>query len=412
MRNGYEDMVLKHWRVLMAIGVLFAAQVHAEAQVRYGADLLLSDSLHLIEGRRVGLLANHTSRLSNGVLLFDTLRALPGVTLTAVFSPEHGFRGTAADGVHVGSGRVAGIPLHSLYGETRRPAPDMLADIDVLILDLQDVGARYYTYLTTMALCLEAATDAGLPVIVCDRPNPVGGVLVEGPIRDEDMQSFVAFLPIPVRHGLTVGEVLTMALGEDMLAVSKEPRLTVVPASGWRRGMLWDDTGLVWINPSPNMRSPDAALAYPGTCLLEGTNLNEGRGTEAPFLQFGAPFIDGEILAGALNARGLPGVRFHPTRYIPAAQPGAPHPRFRGERIEGIRLEIIDRRAFQSVRTGLEILFELRGRYGAFISHTSYLYRLFGVPDFLDGSLSAIVERCNEDVRSFLTRRTDYLLYP
>ncbi|MBR9975620.1 MAG: DUF1343 domain-containing protein [Bacteroidetes bacterium] len=402
---------MRRWIVGLGVWLLLVLPT-ASGQVRSGADVLLGDSLHLLHGRRIGLMANHTSRLSDGRMLFDSLRSLPGVTVAALFSPEHGFRGTAADGVAIGSDTVAGVPLHSLYGATRRPTPDMLAGLDVLVMDLQDIGVRYYTYLSTMAMCLEAAAEAGLPVLLCDRPNPLGGLIIEGPIRNDSLRSFVGYLPLPVRHGLTAGEAMRMAVGEGWLADSAAPRLTVLPCAGWKRNMYHDDTGLPWINPSPNMRSPDAALAYVGTCLLEGTNLNEGRGTEEPFLRFGAPFIDGDTLASMLNALELRGVRFHALRYRPIPMPGAPNPRFSGRVCGGVRLEITNRHCYESFRTGLEIIAVLRRQHDAFLSFRSYLDLLSGIRGTKDRSVFDLLDRADADRRDFLPLRAPYLLYP
>ncbi|MFZ1729046.1 MAG: DUF1343 domain-containing protein [Bacteroidota bacterium] len=395
--------------IILALGLLFPGQ--AAAQVRSGAEVLLSDSLHLLIGKRIGLLANHTSRLSNGVLLFDTLLTQKEITLAAVFSPEHGFRGTAADGEAVASGVVAGVPLHSLFGATRRPTPEMFAGLDVLVMDLQDVGARYYTYLSTMAMCLETAAAAGLPVIVCDRPNPVGGEIVEGPIRDDSLRSFVGYLPLPVRHGLTAGEAVRMMVGEGWLRGAVRPMVTVVPCAGWSRAMYYDETGLPWVRPSPNIISLDAAISYTGMCLLEGTNISEGRGTDAPFLMFGAPFIDADSLSAALNARGLPGVRFHPAAFTPKPGTGAPHPKYNGQECAGARIEITDRALFDSFGCGVAILSVLRIHYGAFFTCTSYLDQLAGVPRFNELSVPAVSRRSADDVRRFTAERLPYLLY-
>jgi uncharacterized protein YbbC (DUF1343 family) len=396
---------------LHALVLLCMIAAQAGSQVRSGAEVLLADSMHLVAGKRVGLLANHTSRLPNGVMLFDTLLALKEITLAAVFSPEHGFRGTAADGEAVASGVVEGVPMYSLYGAMRRPTAQMFAGIDVLVMDLQDIGARYYTYLSTMAMCMETAAEAGVPVILCDRPNPVGGEIVEGPIREDSMRSFVGYLPLPVRHGLTAGEALRMAVGEGWLRNAVLPDLTVLPCAGWRRAMYYDDTGLSWVDPSPNITSLDAAISYAGTCLLEGTKVSEGSGTDTPFLLFGAPFIDADSLAAALNARELPGVRFHPTSFDPSPRAGAPHPRFSGQRCAGARLEITDRAAFESFRCGMEILSELRTRHGVFLSFTSYLDQLAGIPRIIELSLDAVSRRGADDVRRFTAKRIPYLLY-
>ncbi len=381
-------------------------------QVRTGADVLIADSLHLLKGKRVGLLANHTSRLASGEMLFDVLRAHPELTVTAVFSPEHGFSGSAADGEAVASGMAGDVPLHSLYGITRRPTPAMFDGIDVLVMDLQDIGARFYTYISTMAMCCETAAETGVRVIVCDRPNPLGGVKMEGPVRDESQRSFVGYLPLPVRHGLTAGEALRMAVGEGWLRDGAAPQLTVIPCDGWRRGMDFDATGLPWVSPSPNIPSVDAAFAYPGTCLLEGSNLSEGRGTDTPFLVFGAPFVDAEALCAGLEARQLPGVRFHTAHFTPDPRRGAPHPRFTGERCAGVRIEITDRATFNAFRTGVNILDEVRAQYGAFLSFTSYLDLLAGVSGFIKLPIEDAIRRSAEDIRRFSARRIPYLLYP
>ncbi len=381
------------------------------SSVKPGCDVLLTDSLHLLRHRRVGLLCNHTTRLSNGVFLFDTLRRISDVTLVAVFTPEHGFRGSADAGEEVRSGEVEGIPLYSLYGDTRRPTPAMLADIDILILDLQDIGARYYTFVTTMMYCLEAAAESDIPVLLLDRPNPIGGVAIEGPVREEGQKSFVSYLPTPVRHGMTAGELARMAIGEGWLRGAAQPRLNVIPLRGWRRDMYYDETGLPWVRPSPNINSLDAALAYVGTCLLEGSNISEGRGTDAPFLLFGAPFIDGDTLASALNEQGLPGVSFQSVPFVPAPRAGATQPRYAGMTCGGVRLEITDRRAFSAWYCGVEILRILRRLYDEKTTCTSYLSLLTGTDSFC-AHLSSLNETAwYDEVSQFSSARMPYLLY-
>lgn len=410
-RAGHAAGTGRYLVLFCAIAIM-AASGMLHAQVRFGADVLLADSVHLLSGRRVGLVANHTSRLSSGVTLFDTLRTHPGLELVAVFTPEHGFRGTAADGEAVASDTVGGIPVISLYGAARRPRPAMFEGLDILVMDLQDIGVRYYTYISTMAACLETAAQADVPVIVCDRPNPLGGLAVEGPIREDSLRSFVGYFPVPVRHGLTAGELLRMAAGEGWLRTAARPRLTVIAAAGWRRSMYYDETGLPWVDPSPSIRSVDAALAYVGTCLLEGTNVNEGRGTDRPFLMFGAPFLDAPAFAEEMNRRGLPGVRFQASRFVPKAKNGAPNPKYRDTEIPGILIEIEDRRRFEPFRTGMEILVALRARHGAFLSTTTYLSLLSGISGFIDQSVPALLSRSDADVRRFRDRRKSYLLYP
>lgn len=284
-----------------------------------GIRVLLEDSLHLIRGRRVGLITNHTGiavRPGNGVMSsIDLLYRHPEVELAALYSPEHGIRGDAEAGERVADGmdEETGLPVHSLYGDTRKPTPEMLAGVDVLLFDIQDIGARYYTYVWTMALAMEAAGENGIPFVVLDRPNPIGGALVQGNVLDPEFSTFVGLYPVPMRHGMTAGELARLLQGEFGIDVA----LTVAPVRGWYRGMLFEETALPWVAPSPNMPDLTSALHYPGTCLFEGTNLSVGRGTGRPFQQVGAPFLDGSELARSLNDRGLPGVRFEAVRFTP-----------------------------------------------------------------------------------------------
>jgi uncharacterized protein YbbC (DUF1343 family) len=322
-------------------------------QVSPGLEQLLLHHLAQVQGRRVGLITNASSVLPD---LTDTQTALHaiGVCLVALFSPEHGLYGVEPDGAAVTSGRgPEGLPVYSLYGETCRPTPEMLASLDVLLFDIQDVGARFYTYIWTMSLALEAAAEAGLAFIVLDRPNPLGGQASEGPVLEPEYASFVGRHPIPIRYGLTIGELAGWLNGELNLGAD----LTVVPMQGWRREMFFEDTGLPWVPPSPAMPWPASALVYPGTCLIEGTNLSEGRGTALPFHLVGAPWIDGRRLADALNRLELAGVRFRPAVFQPAAHKWA------GQRCGGVQLHATDRRAFRPVTAGLHVLATVRALY-------------------------------------------------
>ena len=287
--------------------------------VRPGLEVLAGRLGSLLAGRRVGLLAHPASVARDLTHAADVIRKMRRVRLTALFGPEHGLGGVVQDHVHVGAGydRARRAPVYSLYGKGRlAPTPAMLRGIDVLVVDLQDVGARYYTYAWTTVLAMQVCAREGKPVIVLDRPNPLGGERLEGNDADPNFASFVGLYPLPIRHGLTIAELAayhneTQALGCD---------LTVVPMAGWRREMLWEDTELPWVAPSPNMPTPDTARVYPGGCLLEGTNLSEARGTTRPFEWVGAPYLDGPKLAAALERRGLPGVRFRPITFEPMFQ--------------------------------------------------------------------------------------------
>lgn len=317
------------------------------APVLLGSDqLLASNRLH---GRHVGLVCNPASIDAGFRHVIDRLITTPGVTVVAVFGPQHGFHAVLQDNMietpHAQHPRY-GIPIYSLYSDTREPTAEMLRDLDLLIIDLQDVGTRVYTYAYTMANCLRAARRHGVPVIVCDRPNPVGGMAVEGPILELGLKSFVGQFPIPLRHGMTIGELAGLfnqhfELGAD---------LDVVPMTGWTRTMYYEDTELPWIMPSPNLPTIDSAVVYPGAVLFEGTNVSEGRGTTRPFELVGAPWIDADRLVDTLDRLKLPGVVFRPVRFKPAFQK---HSR---EVCGGCQLHVTDRRVFASVTVAMVLM--------------------------------------------------------
>ena len=331
------------------------ADAQIDAEVLNGIDVLERDGFKQLAGKRVGLVTNHTGRNLSGRQTIDVLREAPGVKLVALFSPEHGIRGVLDEKVSDSTDEKTGLPIYSLYGESRRPTPGQLKDIDALVFDIQDIGARFYTYISTLGYVMEEAAKARLPVFVLDRPNPINGLDVEGPIADADKLSFTGYHTIPVRHGMTIGELARFFNDERKI----NSDLRVVAMQGWRREMCLDATGQVWVNPSPNMRSLMEATLYPGIGLLETTNLSVGRGTDTPFEVIGAPWLDGRKLASYLNARRLPGVRFVPIRYTPRASV------FKGEECGGVNVIITDRAAFRPVRAGIEIASALRGLYPA-----------------------------------------------
>jgi uncharacterized protein YbbC (DUF1343 family) len=321
-----------------------------------GIDVLAAEGFARLRGKRVGLLTNHTGRSRDGVSTIDLIAGAPGVTLAALFSPEHGIRGEADDTVASGRDQKTGVVIHSLYGETRRPTPAMLEGLDIVVVDLQDVGVRFYTYPVAVAYMLEEAVKRKLPVVVLDRPNPVDGFDIEGPAQEAGGNRYVGYLPMPVRHGLTIGELVRLFNGEERIGAD----LTVVPMKNWRRDDWFDDTGLAWVNPSPNMRNMVAATVYPGIGAIEGTNISVGRGTDTPFEQIGAPWIDGRALAAALNASALPGVRFYPVTFTPAADA-----KLGGQKCQGVFLIVTDRDRLRPVRVGLQIASTLSRLYGA-----------------------------------------------
>ncbi|MCA1616108.1 MAG: DUF1343 domain-containing protein [Acidobacteria bacterium] len=334
-------------------GAPAAAPAPADAEVLTGIDVLARDNFKPLAGLRVGLVTNHTGRDRRGRQTIDVLREAPAaanVKLVALFAPEHGIRGATDEKVSDSKDEKTGLPIYSLYGESRRPKPEHLKDLDALVFDIQDVGVRFYTYMATLLNVMEEAAKAGKVVFVLDRPNPLGGVEVEGPVADADKLSFVVYHTIPVSHGMTVGEMARLFNEERKIGCD----LRVVEMERWRRGMWLDATGLTWVNPSPNMRSLTQATLYPGVGLWETTNVSVGRGTDTPFEVLGAPWIDGQRLASHLNAREIAGARFVPVRFTPNASV------FKGEECGGVNIIVTDRAQFRPVAAGMEIAVALR----------------------------------------------------
>jgi uncharacterized protein YbbC (DUF1343 family) len=345
----------------LAPGPVSAAAPDPEPDARLvlpGVEVLLRDSLHLVRGARVGLITNHTAITRDRRSAVDLLHEHPEVRLVALFGPEHGIRGDVDGGASIADGRDprTGLPVYSLYGRTQRPTAAMLRGIDVLLFDIQDIGARPYTYVWTMTMAMEEAARAGIRFVVLDRPNPVTA-RVEGPLMQFEMrtrgQLITGHYPVPMRHGMTVGEVARYVNGEYRLGLD----LAVVPADGWRRADWFDQTGLPWVNPSPNIRDLDAALAFSGLVILEATNLSIGRGTPHPFSYVGAPYVDAPELLRRVRSHALPGVEFELAEFTPR---GTDWMQFRDQRCRGVRLRITDREAFQPVLTGLVFLSEIQ----------------------------------------------------
>lgn len=330
------------------IGTIAAAAIEdaPKPSVLTGIDVLQHEKFRRLQGRHLGLITNHTGVNRQRMSTVNLLHDAPGVDLVALFSPEHGIEGKLdvpnIDNTKHGE---SGLPVYSLLGKTQKPTPEMLKGIDTLVFDIQDIGARFYTYISTMGYAMEVAAQQKIRFVVLDRPNPIGGVTVAGPVLDTDKKSFVGFHPIPAQHGMTVGELAEMFKAELHLNLDLE----VVRVEGWKRADYFDVTGLPWINPSPNMRNLTEAIVYPGICLLEPTNMSVGRGTATPFEIFGAPWLDSHKLVAELNQAKLPGVRFIPIRFTPDAS------KFAGQHCGGVTVVLTDRNAFQAVRTGLEI---------------------------------------------------------
>lgn len=326
-------------------------------RVRLGIDVLLSDSLHVVLGKRVGLITNHSGRDAAGMSTIDRLAQAPGVRLAALYAPEHGLRGVARAGEHVETvvDSATGVTIYSLYGDTRAPSAEMLEGIDVLVFDIQDVGARVYTYPWTMTLAAEAARKAGKTFVVLDRPDPIRADRVEGGVLDPKFRSFVGAYPVALRFGLTLGELARYLVRTKQV----DAQVRVIPMQNYTRAMWWDETGLEWVNPSPNIRSLDAALLYPGTVFFEGTNVTEGRGTDAPFQLIGAAYLsDAGAIAAELNALKLPGVRFDSTsRTIEAGY------KWERQTIPMIHVTVTDRNAVNATAVGLHMLRAIYARH-------------------------------------------------
>jgi uncharacterized protein YbbC (DUF1343 family)/CubicO group peptidase (beta-lactamase class C family) len=376
------------------------------APVLAGIDVLEADGFASLRGRRVGLLTNQTGRSRQGVSTIDLLMKAKDVTLVSLFSPEHGIRGQLDERIASSKDDTTGLTIHSLYDATRRPTDAMLTGIDTLVVDLQDIGARFYTYPATTAYVLEEAAKRHIRVVVLDRPNPIDGFDIEGPIQDASSIGFNGYVPMPIRHGLTLGELARLFNSEKSIGAD----LTVVAMKNWRRDDWFDATGLAWANPSPNMRNMVAATVYPGVGALEGTNVSVGRGTDTPFEQLGAPWIDGPALAAALNARDLPGIRFYPVTFTPSA--GA---KLGGQACHGIFVIVTDRDRLKPVRVGLEIAAALTRRHGDQFKLDDAAY-LFGSKAMLEKvragvDPATIAAAWAADEGKWRLTRAKYLLY-
>jgi uncharacterized protein YbbC (DUF1343 family) len=383
--------------------------------VRVGLDVLLQGQLDLLKNQRIGLVTNPTGVTHSLQSNVDALWAA-GINLVALFGPEHGFSASAADATPIKSGRDprTGLPIHSLYGETRKPTADMLADLDVMLFDLQDVGARFYTYTATLALTLQACATSQIKLIVLDRPNPLNGIVLEGPMLDPELQSFIGQGRLPIRYGLTIGELAQFYNAEQSIRAD----LHVIALQGWRREMWFEDTGLIWVPPSPGIPHTSTTVVYPGMCLVEGTNLSEGRGTALPFEIVGAPWLDGNALAEELNARRLDGVRFRAITFTPDASKHAGKPCY------GIQVHVTDYAGFRPVATGLHLLAACRAQAPdrfEFLSTSwegkpPHLDLLVGTPNARKGlasnqSIDSMVEGWSSDLSHFDQSRHSFLLY-
>lgn len=374
-------------------------------RTKTGIDMLEASHFEILQGKKVGLITNQTGVNSEGRRTIDVLAHAPGVTLVAIFSPEHGIAGRKDAAVANASDTATSLPIYSLFGETRRPTEAMLRGIDTLVFDIQDAGVRFYTYTTTMAYCMEEAAKRHMEFVVLDRPDLLGGVVIEGPMLDADRTSFVGYFPVPVRYAMTLGELARMFNAENKIGAN----LHVVEMKDWRRQETYDETGLAWIPPSPNLRSVDAAFLYPGIEILQAGGISVGRGTDAPFEVIGAPWIDGKPFAAALEKLRIPGVRFRSAAFKPTSGLHS------GELCQGVTIEIVDRAAIRSVRMSLEIAETLHRMYARQFQ-LEKIIELLGSASTLEAlkrgaSAEKIVAGWSPALARFRATRAKYLIY-
>ena len=349
-----------------------------KVSIRTGLDVLLDNEIELIIGKKIALVTNQTGVDQNGNPNYKRLMLMDGIILKVIFSPEHGLFGEADKEV-IYSEQIKNIPkVYSLYGSVRKPTKEMLDGVDVIIYDIQDIGARFYTYISTLGLVMEAAAKQNISVIVLDRPNPIRSDIVEGPILDLKYQSFIGKYPIPIRYGWTVGELAKEIINKNW--ISPSPKLTVIPMEGWNASLWYDETTLPWVKPSPNIPNLETALIYPGMCLLEGTNVSEGRGTSHPFKWFGAPWINSKNLSQELNKLKLSGVVFIPKSFTPISIPGvADKPKYENQLCHGIEIKIIDRNKYYSINVGVSVIKKINDLYpNSLIIKEKRLNKLWG----------------------------------
>jgi uncharacterized protein YbbC (DUF1343 family) len=355
-----------------------------EYQVRTGLNVLITEKLEIIKGKKVGLVTNHTGVDRSGKPNFEILMKLSDVDLKAIFAPEHGFYGNVSRGQIVDDQEQDGLPvIYSLYGKTQKPTLEMFDSLDLIIYDIQDVGARFYTYISTMGLVMEAAGEAKIPIIILDRPNPLGGKNSDGPIMLQQYTSFVGMYPIPIKYGLTPGELATMIIGEKWIGTI--PELTVVEMEGWKRNMLFFDTGLPWVQPSPNIPDIETAIRYPGLCLVEGTNVSEGRGTYHPFKYIGAPWINAQQLTVIMNNLNLTGVIFESVSFTPVSIPGrSENPKYKNKECFGVHVIITDKLKYRPVQTGVQLIRTIKKLYPEEFEWNDFIYKLWGIDSLLE----------------------------
>ncbi|MDP4173158.1 MAG: DUF1343 domain-containing protein [Bacteroidota bacterium] len=405
--------------ILLLIVLTTSFSLYARnGKLKTGADLLFSKYFSLIKGKNIGLITNHTGLLSDGRHLADVLHENKEVHLVALFGPEHGVRGDTTGAVIDAVDKKTGIPAYSLYGKTYKPTAQMLKGVDILIYDIQDVGARFYTYISTLGHVMEAAAENNIPIIVLDRPNPLRGLRSDGFVTEDTMKSFVAFGKIPVEHGMTVGEIAMLYNGEGMLKDGKKADLKVIKMEGWKRNKWFDQTGLKWVKTSPNLPYLESAVVYPGTCFFEGVNISEGRGTDKPFQYVGAPWIDNQRALELLKSKKLKGVELKAVEFTPTLRANNAHPpKYNNQVCKGLYLDIKDRNSFEPVKAGICMLWAFKQTNSDSLKwRPQTLDKLAATPKLremldLGKSPEEIFASWQGDLKKFQKIRSKYLLY-
>jgi len=407
--------------LLITTTYLLSTQLFAQpVKVTVGANFLVSDSINLIQNKRIGIVTNHSAILSNGVHLVDTLTKLKNINVTTLFGPEHGIRGNAPDGNSISDGidSKTNLPVYSLYGKIRKPTPEMLKNVDILIFDIQDIGARFYTFISTLYYTLEAAAENNIPIIVLDRPNPINGITVDGPIRENEFKSFVAIAPIPIQHGMTIGELANMFNNEKWLENGIKADLTIVKMENWKRNYIFSDCNLPWVAPSPNIPNLETAIIYPGMCLIEGVNVSEGRGTYAPFLTIGAPYINSNEVLMELKKLNISGIDVKPITFTPKSiENMSTSPKYKNIECNGLSLKITDAKNIMALRFGIKLLYSIHKLYpNNFEFRRNWLDKLFGNKELTkmlknNSTPDEIFKLWEHELINFKNLRKKYLLY-
>ena len=413
-------LILKFSTLLLVLFVSCNIKNHPQVKVKTGLDVLIEQNFNILKGKKVGIIANHTSVNKNGKHIVDIINNCKNTKIVAIFAPEHGFRGETAAGKFVENNidSATNAPIYSIYGKHRKPNSKMLEGVDVLIFDIQDIGSRFYTYISTMGNIMEAGAENNIPVIILDRPNPIGGI-VEGNVLDKKYSSFVGMFPIPIRHGMTVGELANMIKHEKWINEAEKLKLKVIKLENWNHQTFFPQTNMNWINPSPNMRNFNEAILYPGMCLFEATNFSEGRGTEHPFEWVGAPFIDSKKVVEKLDELNLQGVKFEAISFIPKDMPGcAVNPKFENEIVNGISIKVTNPEKFKSVDFGVHLIVLLRDMYpnDFSINRTNWMNKLWGNDSFCElynekKTAYEIIDSYGNKLKKFIDLRKKYLLY-